>query len=90
MQPAKRFETGARRAGDLYRYSGLGMQFAASIIAFAALGWFIDRKLGSMPWLLIVGVFVGFGAGMYSLLKKIGPPTGGSGTKHPPTPPRLP
>jgi ATP synthase protein I len=90
MQPEKRPETAARRASDLSRHSSLGMQFAAAIIAFAALGWFLDRELGSTPWLLITGVFVGFGGGMVSLLKKIGPPTGGSGPKHPSTPSRLP
>lgn len=33
-----------------------------------ALGWWVDDKLGSAPWLLILGVIVGFVVGIVHLL----------------------
>lgn len=56
---------------DLARYSGLGLSFAVTLLVFAAGGWWLDRKLGSSPWLLIVGVFAGFGLSLYSMLQKL-------------------
>jgi F0F1-type ATP synthase assembly protein I len=43
-------------------YAGLGIQFAASIVVFLYLGQWLDRKLGTAPWLLLAGVFLGAGA----------------------------
>jgi F0F1-type ATP synthase assembly protein I len=62
---------------DNARYAGVGFQFGAAIIAFALLGWWLDKKLGTGPWLLILGVILGFAGGMISLLKKVPPVTGG-------------
>jgi len=56
---------------DYARYAGVGCQFGATIVLFAAAGWWLDGKLGSSPWLLIVGVFTGFGGGLYALVKKV-------------------
>jgi F0F1-type ATP synthase assembly protein I len=42
-------------------YAGLGIQFAASIVVFLYIGQWLDRKLGTAPWLLLAGVFVGAG-----------------------------
>lgn len=64
-------EEPAGALSELYRFSALGLQFAATILAFAAVGWWLDRKLGTQPWLLIVGVFLGFGLGLYSMILKV-------------------
>jgi ATP synthase protein I len=32
-------------------------------------GWLVDGKLHSSPWGLIVGLFVGMGAGFYGLIQ---------------------
>ena len=57
--------------GDLARYSGLGLQFAATVGVFALLGYWLDQKLGVTPGFLLVGVFLGFGLGLYSMVKKL-------------------
>jgi len=57
--------------GELYRYSGLGLTFAATLGVFALLGHGLDRWIGTGPWGLIVGVFAGFGLGLYSMTKKL-------------------
>jgi F0F1-type ATP synthase assembly protein I len=69
--------------GDLYRYSGMGLQFAAAVGVFALLGHWLDGRLDSSPWLLLIGVFLGFGGGLYSMLKKL-PPSSGVRPKDPP------
>lgn len=63
----------ARLSSDVYRYAGVGTQFAATLAVFALGGWWLDAKLGSSPWLLLTGVFAGFGLGLYSMLLKLSP-----------------
>jgi F0F1-type ATP synthase assembly protein I len=57
--------------GELYRYSGLGLQFAAAVAVFTLVGRWLDARLGTSPWLLLFGVFLGLGLGLYSLIKKL-------------------
>lgn len=52
-------------------YAGLGIQFAASIVLFLYLGQWLDRKLGTAPWLLLAGVFVGAGGSFYSVYRRL-------------------
>lgn len=64
-------EAGPQARPQAFRYAGLGVQFAAVIGVFAWAGWWVDSKLGSEPWLLIVGVFLGFLGGLISLVSKV-------------------
>jgi F0F1-type ATP synthase assembly protein I len=52
-------------------FAGVGLQFAISIIVFLYLGQWLDRKLGTAPWFLLVGVFLGAGASFYSMYRKL-------------------
>jgi len=56
---------------DLWRasgqYMGLGLTMALSVLFFLGIGAWVDSKLGTSPLLLIVGAFIGAGAGFYSL-----------------------
>jgi F0F1-type ATP synthase assembly protein I len=65
---------------------GAGVQFAAAIIVFLYVGRWLDQRLGSRPWLTMVGVFVGATGGFYSMYrtliaseKKSGTPRTGGG-----------
>jgi F0F1-type ATP synthase assembly protein I len=49
----------------------VGIQFALSILVFLYLGQWLDRKLGTAPWLLIIGVFLGAGGSFYSMYRKL-------------------
>lgn len=55
-------------AGDL---AGVGLGFAASILLFFFVGQWLDSKLGTEPWLLILGVFVGLAAGFWSMYRRL-------------------
>lgn len=50
------------------RYAGVGLQFAATIGLFAYGGWALDDALGTTPWFLIVGVFLGATGGFIKLV----------------------
>lgn len=50
----------------------LSSEFIAGIVVGAALGWFIDRVAGTSPWGLIVGLLLGFGAGVLNVLRSAG------------------
>lgn len=52
-------------------YLGLGLQFALAIVLFVYLGQWLDRRFGTEPWLLLIGVFVGAGGGFYSIYRKL-------------------
>jgi positive regulator of sigma E activity len=49
------------------RYMGYGLMWALSVLLFLAAGGWLDSKLGTAPFLMILGAFVGGGAGFYSL-----------------------
>ena len=52
-------------------FAGVGIQFAVSIIGSVFLGQWLDRKLGTAPWLLYIGVILGAGLGFYSMYRKL-------------------
>jgi F0F1-type ATP synthase assembly protein I len=52
-------------------FAGIGVQFALTLLVFVAAGTWLDRRLGTSPWLLIVCVFAGAGGGFYSMYRKV-------------------
>lgn len=61
----------ARQARTSWKYGGIGLQFAGSIVLFLYVGRWVDSRLGSTPWGLILGVFVGAGAAFYSMYRRL-------------------
>ena len=53
------------------KYMGLGLQFAGSIVFFMFAGIWLDKRLGTSPWLVILGVFVGAAAAFYVIYTKL-------------------
>ena len=55
------------------RKSGLAYAAAlslfASVVTFLGLGWLLDRWLGTSPWLLVGGVVLGSGLGLYEFVR---------------------
>ena len=52
------------------RHSGVGLELAGAIAGFALVGYWIDRRYGTDPWALIIGVILGLIGGLYSLVKQ--------------------
>jgi F0F1-type ATP synthase assembly protein I len=59
-------------------YAGVGIQLGLTFVLFALLGRWLDARLGTGPWLLLVCVFVGAAAGFYSIYRRVI----GSGSKR--------
>ena len=49
------------------QYTGYGLTWALSTLLFLLGGWWLDGKVGTMPLFMILGAFIGAGAGFYSL-----------------------
>jgi ATP synthase protein I len=60
--------TSASQAGEVM---GVGLQFAGSILIFLFLGRWLDGQLGTAPWLLVAGVFVGASAGFFAMYRQL-------------------
>lgn len=55
-----------RKTGFAY---AAGITLFASVAAFCALGWFLDKWLGTQPWLLIGGIVLGSAAGLFEFVR---------------------
>ena len=50
-------------------YLAAGVQLAASTVAGLVVGHYVDKKLGTDPWLTAAGVMLGFVGGMINLFR---------------------
>jgi ATP synthase protein I len=60
----------------------IGLELVVAVFVGVALGWAIDRWLGTRPWGLLVFLFLGIGAGMtniYRVVKGLGMTVGYKG-----------
>lgn len=59
----------------LVRYGNLAFSFGITMIAAVFLGlyggWWVDRRLGTFPAFMLLGVFLGIGVGFYNLWKEL-------------------
>ena len=51
-------------------FAGIGVQFAVTIVVFAFAGIWLDEKLGTSPWLVLVMVLGGSALGFWSLVRR--------------------
>ena len=66
--PGKGDGEGGATAGQ---FAGHGLTFVVAVLGGLYLGQWLDRRLGTDPWLLIVGVFTGAGAAFWSMYSKL-------------------
>jgi F0F1-type ATP synthase assembly protein I len=48
---------------------GLGFQLVAAIVVFGALGFWLDGRFGTKPWLMVVGLILGAVGGMIGFIR---------------------
>lgn len=53
------------------RYMGLGVEMMASIVGPTLLGWWLDGKFGTEPWLVVSGMLLGLVGGFYNMIKAL-------------------
>ena len=52
-------------------YAGFGMQFVVALLLFLYIGQWVDRRLGTAPVFLLIGIFVGAGGSFYAMYRKL-------------------
>ena len=68
----------AATSADWMGMMSLGFEFIIAVLLPGAIGWWLDGKIGSRPWIMLVGGLLGFIAGLRILMRSIS----GSGTKR--------
>jgi ATP synthase protein I len=54
---------------ELGKYSALGLEMAISVVVGLGIGYYLDKWLGTAPWLMILWIGFGFAAGVRSLYR---------------------
>ena len=62
-------EQSSEELASWHRLAGVGIEFIVAFGLFAWLGWWLDKKFSTGPWLLIAGCALGFTTGLWSLMK---------------------
>ena len=57
--------------GNYARLFGVGFAFILTLGIFTAIGFFVDRLLGTLPLFLIVGLGLGFAGGLYYVYRAL-------------------
>jgi len=50
---------------------GLGFQFGLTILLGALLGYYLDRRWATSPWLMLAGTLAGTAAGFYQVVRAL-------------------
>lgn len=53
------------------QFSGFGLTWALSVLAFLGGGWWLDGRTGTTPLFTVLGALVGASAGFYSLWRHV-------------------
>lgn len=59
-----------RRPISAYAFVSLGFEFLGALALTGFAGFAADQYLNSRPWFLITGVFLGFGAGLWHIVRR--------------------
>jgi F0F1-type ATP synthase assembly protein I len=64
------------------RYSQVGMLIVVPMVVLGGIGYALDRKFRTQPWLLLAGLVIGMAAGFTSFLREVlsKPPDDGNGS----------
>lgn len=54
---------------ELGKYSALGLELAIAVILGLAIGYYLDKWLGTGPWMTVIWMAIGFAAGLRSLFR---------------------
>jgi F0F1-type ATP synthase assembly protein I len=57
------------------RHMAVGTELGVAVLIGAFGGYYLDRRFGTTPWLMIFGLAIGAAAGFKSLLRLAKPPS---------------
>jgi ATP synthase protein I len=61
----------------------IGIELVTAVVVSVALGWAIDRWLGTRPWVMLVMFFLGIAAGMLNVYRAVTGTSGAVGYRRP-------
>ncbi len=64
---------------DAIRYAQAGTVLIAPMLGLGALGWWIDRRCGTGPWVMVAGLLLGMVGGFVNFLQLVLPKRRGDG-----------
>ena len=68
-------ESAGESVGNAYRKAGpyldASWQLTGSVAVWVLVGFFLDKYLGTKPWLLVAGAVVGLGLGFYLFFRAL-------------------
>jgi F0F1-type ATP synthase assembly protein I len=64
----------------------MSIELLAAILTWTAIGWFVDRALGTTPWFIVIGGLIGNFAGLYLVWLRSSRMEGGSNAPQPVVP----
>lgn len=73
-RPRKQLDPAARtakRAFDALSASSVGLELGISVIIGLLIGYYLDRELGTGPWLMLVMLGFGLAAGFRGVLRAV-------------------
>lgn len=56
---------------NYWNYAQIGLELAVAVLAGFWGGWWLDKKLGTAPWLMLAGAAAGLAAGFYAVARKL-------------------
>lgn len=62
-------EKHARAIQEAAPYLSLGAQLAASVLVPGGIGWYIDSRMDSTPWGMVIGLCIGCVVGLVQFLR---------------------
>ena len=75
MAEPKRSEGVGEEAAASYRKAGpyldASWQLAGSVALWTLVGWWLDKKTHTTPWLLVAGAVLGMGLGFYLFFRAL-------------------
>lgn len=68
IDPAAR----GKRAYDALSASSVGLELGISVILGLLFGWWLDKQLGTAPWMMLVFLVLGLIAGFRGVIRAVG------------------
>lgn len=54
---------------DMAPYMSMGAQLCGSVAVGGGIGWYLDSKFDTQPWLLVIFLFLGIASGMIVFIR---------------------
>lgn len=70
-KPSQPLENLAEVYRKMAPYLNLGYVWAASVILFTLVGYYLDRHWATKPWLTLTGALLGIVVGFYNFIKTV-------------------